>query len=78
MKPDRRGRYAAEPSLPAAKLANGGQQVGCPEVRLHHTREDQLCVCALPQQKIAKAALSAGANELVDGRAEGLAERFVR
>src|SRR4051794_1927926 len=76
--PGRRRCDRAEAPLAPAKLPNGRQQVGGLEVGPHHAREDQLGVSALPQEKIAEAALSAGANQKVDRRAEGLAQRFAR
>jgi len=56
-------RQRPEAALPGAEFRNGGGEVGSLEIRPHHGRENQFGVSAFPQQKIAEALFTAGADQ---------------
>ena len=66
-------RDGAEAALAAAEVADGGGQVDASKSGHMVRGEDQFGVGAFPEQKVAQAALAAGADQQVDGRARGRA-----
>src|ERR1700722_17675285 len=63
---------AAEAALPARELSEGVRESCGIEIRPQAVNEVQLRIGALPQQKVAQAALAAAANEQIDLRCRGL------
>ena len=56
-------RQRAEAALARVELADGGREVGRPEVRPHLLQEAELGVCALPEQEVAQPLLATRADE---------------
>src|ERR1700722_3941979 len=63
---------AAEAALPARELSEGVRESCGIEIRPQAVNEVQLRIGALPQQKVAQAALAAAADEQIDLRCRGL------
>src|SRR5580704_2155019 len=63
---------AAEAALPARELSEGVRESCGIEIRPQAVNEVQLGIGALPQEKIAQAALAAAADEQIDLRCRGL------
>src|ERR1700722_18522317 len=63
---------AAEAALPARQLSEGVRESCGIEIRPQAVNEVQLRIGALPQQKVAQAALAAAADEQIDLRCRGL------
>src|ERR1035438_1036579 len=63
--------HGAETAVAGAELADGGGERRGIEIGPHAGREDQLGIGAFPEEEIAETALTASADEEVDGRTEG-------
>src|SRR4030095_3671443 len=61
----RGGEEAAEAALTGPKGPDRLREVGGAEVGPHPRREVELRVCALPQEEVAEALLTAGADEKI-------------
>jgi hypothetical protein len=66
-----RRRDGAEAAFARVKVANGGGEIGGAEIGPHGACENEFGVCGFPEEEVAKAAFASGANQQVDGRAEG-------
>src|SRR5690349_4521714 len=76
----------AETTLPPLILGNCRLEIACGKLRPHARREYELCIRALPKQKIAQPLFSARSNQEIDvrdlsnmrGCGDGFSESFAR